>query len=178
MLEIYWGCLIIGALFAVVTVIFGDLLGHVFDGLFSFLSLDHLDFFQPMVIVGGITVLGGTGVVLTRFTPLPALPVALLSLMSAVLLSSLVYFAYVKPMKGAESSTGFSVQDLIGKIGEVIVPIPAKGCGEVLIKIGAGNTNQIAASSDGEDIPAASRVVVAEVKEGVLYVFRYENNQL
>jgi len=98
--------------------------------------------------------------------------------MSAVLLSSLVYFAYVKPMKGAESSTGFSVQDLIGKIGEVIVPIPAKGCGEVLIKIGAGNTNQIAASSDGEDIPAASRVVVAEVKEGVLYVFRYDNNQL
>lgn len=42
----------------------------------------------------------------------------------------------------------------------------------MLIKIGAGNTNQIAASSDGEDIPAGTRVVVAEIKDGVLYVFR------
>lgn len=176
MLEIYWGCLIIGALFAVITVIFGDFLSNVFDSLFDFLSSDHLEFFHPMVIVGGITTFGGAGLVLTGFTSLEAVPVALISLMNAVLLSFIVYFAYVKPMKGAESSTGFSVQDLIGKIGEVIVPIPARGYGEVFIKIGAGNTNQIAASSDAEDIPAGTRVVVAETRDGVLYVFRYEES--
>jgi membrane protein implicated in regulation of membrane protease activity len=175
-LEIYWGCFVVGALFAVITVIFGDFLGNIFDGLFDFLSLDHLDFFHPMVIVGGITAFGGAGLVLTRHTSLEALPVAMLSLMTTVLLSFIVYFAYVRPMKGAESSTGFSVHDLVGKIGEVIVPIPARGYGEVFIKVGAGNTNQIAASSDGEDIPAGTRVVVAEARDGALYVFRYEQN--
>lgn len=176
MLEVYWGCFIAGALFAVITIVFGDFLGSVLDGLFDFLTLDHIDFFHPMVIMGGITAFGGAGVALTKATSLGALPVAVIALMMAVLLSFTVYFAYVKPMKGAESSTGFSIRDMIGKIGEVTVPIPAKGYGEVLIKIGAGNTNQIAASSDGEDIPAGTRVVVAEVREGVLYVFRYEDS--
>lgn len=176
MIELYWGCLVLGALFAVITIIFGDFLGHVLDGFFDFLSFDHLDFFHPMVIIGGVTAFGGTGVVLSYSTSLAALPVALLSLMTAAILSFVVFFAYVRPMKSAESSTGFSVKELIGKIGEVIVPIPASGYGEILIKAGAGNTNQIAASFDGVEIPVGARVVVAEVREGALYVFRYEDN--
>lgn len=178
MLEVYWMCLSGGVLFALVSIIFGDVLGDIFDGVFDALSFDHVDFLHPMVLVGGVTIFGGSGVMLSRYTAMEPVPVALLSLMIAIALSILVYFAYVKPMKNSENSTGFSMKDLVGKIGEVSVPIPVGGYGEVILKVGAGNTNQIAATLDQADIPAGTRVVVGETKDGVLYVFPYDKEEI
>lgn len=171
---VYWGCLLGGSIFALVTLIFGDILGDVLGGIADALSSDHLDFIQPMVIVGAITVFGGAGIMLSNYTALGALPVLLYSAMAAVLSSAVTYFAYVRPMKRSENSTGFSLRDLVGKIGEITVPVPLQGYGEVMIRAGAGNTNQIAGSLDGEELPSGTRVVVGEVKDNVLYVFRYE----
>lgn len=175
MLEFYLGCLTMGILFALVTVIFGDLFSDFLGGFFEALSFDHLDFFHPVVFMGGLTVFGGCGAMLEKYSVLDKIPVTLLSLLGALIFSFLSYFLYVKPMKNAENSTGFSIQDLVGKIGEVVVPIPTQGCGETLFKIGAGYTNQIAASFDGTEIAVGSKAVVAEVKEGILYVFPYED---
>ena len=173
MLEFYWVCLIGGALFAFVTIIFGDILGDLLGGFLDF-PMGHLDFLQPMVLVGGITILGGSGIMFQHFTGLEPLPVAVISLTISVLLSVILYFSYVKPMKESENSSGYSVQDLIGKIGEVTVPIPAGGYGEIIVKAGVGLTNQIAATMDHTEIPAGTRVVVGEVKDGVFHVFRFE----
>ncbi|SHH81804.1 protease [Desulfosporosinus lacus] len=177
MLEYYWICLIGGVLFAMVTIVFGDLLGDIFGGIFDSLSMDHLDFLQPMVLVGAITIFGGSGIMLSQYTLLDPFLTASVSLMIAIAVSILVYFSYVKPMKNSENSTGFSMKDLVGKIGEVIVPIPVGGYGEVVLKVGAGNTNQIAANLDRLEIPAGTRVVVGEIKDGVLFVFRYEDKE-
>lgn len=175
MLEIYWACLIGGVIFAVVTVVVGDLIGNLFDGILDFLSIEGLHFLQPVVLVSGITAFGGAGILLTEYTSLQVLPAAVLSVIAAILLSVPVYFFYVKPMENTENSTGYSMQDLTGRLGEVTVPIPATGYGEVIMKIGVGNTNQIAASFDREDIQTGTRVVVVEVRDGTLYVSRYEN---
>lgn len=178
MVEVYWACFIGGALFAIVTIIFGDILGHIFDGMFDGIfhavSGHHLDIFPPMVTVGGITVFGGAGIMLTKYTPFQTAAVILLSLFIAFLVSALVYFVYVRPMKNAENSISFSLADLEGKLGEVSVPIPVKGFGEVILRIGAGNTNQIAGSNDNTEISAGTKVVVGEVRDGILYVFKYE----
>ncbi len=176
MQEVYWGCLYGGIIFAIVTIVFGDILGDVFGGFLDSLSFDHLDFFNPMVIVGGITAFGGAGIMLGRLSSLETLAIVIISLLIAVSLSIFVYFIYVQPMKNAETSTGYSMSDLVGKIGTVTVPVPEKGFGEVLIKVGAGNTNHIAASCDGEALATGARVVVAEVNEGVLNVFCYKDD--
>lgn len=173
MQTVYWGCLYGGIIFAVITIIFGDILGDAFDGLLDALSFDHLDFLSPMTIVGGITAFGGAGIMLERLTSLETLIVAVLAVMIATSLSACVYFAYVKPMKNAENSVGYTMSDLTGKIGTVTVPIPEQGFGEVLIKIGVGNTNQIACSYDGEEFEAGTRVVVADIKDGAVKVIRY-----
>ena len=56
-----------------------------------------------------------------------------------------------------------------GKPGEVIVPIPATGYGEVIVRVGpAGVTSQIAASFDGEPIAAGDRVVVVTAAPALL----------
>ncbi|TCP53358.1 hypothetical protein EV586_10692 [Tumebacillus sp. BK434] len=163
MLELYYGCLIGGILFAVAVLIFGDLL-----------HLHGPDFFDPTVIGGWITTFGGVGVLLTTYTELGLVATAVLAALAGIVLSFLVYFFYVKPMKKVENSTGFSLQDLAGKLCEVSVTVPEQGFGEVLVKVGAGLTNQIAASFDREIIPAGMKAVIVEVKDDVLYVSAYE----
>ncbi|MDF2722200.1 MAG: rane protease regulatory rane protein [Paenibacillus sp.] len=170
--QLFWGCLAGGVLFAIVTVVFGDLISHAIDGILDFLSVDALRKLRPMVIVSGITVFGGAGLLLLHYTPLWGVLVVLLALLSAVVIGIAVYLFYVRPMENSENSTAFSIRELSGRIGEVIVPIPPRGYGEVLLKVGAGNTNQIAASFDGDDLEAGARVVVVEVRDDTLFVSR------
>lgn len=168
--QIYWGCLFGGLLFAVVTLLFGDLLGDQLNGLFDSLAFDHLDFLQPMVLVSGITVFGGTGVMLTRYTQITPRLTIFLSLLLAILLSILIYFAYVKPMKNSENSIAYSMQDLVGLPGEVSVAIPGKGYGEVILKIGAGHVNHIAISQNQKELPIGTKIFVTKVAEGIVSV--------
>ncbi|WP_371364595.1 putative membrane protein YuaF [Sporomusa rhizae] len=177
MLEVYWGCLIFGVMVACVTVLFGDVLGHANDGFLQIFPLDHLEWLEPAVVVGGITVFGGTGIILTSYTELVNSEIIIMALSAAVVLSVFVYFFYIKPMKKCENSSGFFIKELVGKTAEVIVPIPANGYGEIIIKIGAGITNQIAVSSDKTAMSAGTKVVVTDIKEGILYVASYNKNE-
>ncbi|NOU94168.1 protease [Paenibacillus sp. LMG 31456] len=170
MLELYWGLLITGVLFAVVTVIFGDLLSNALDGVLDFLSGEHLHAFQPMVLLSAITVCGGAGILLTRYTSLGTFAVLITAVLCSLIVAILVYFLYVKPMENSENSVAYSMKDLVGKIAEVSVPIPAQGYGEVLVKMGAGNTNHIAASFEQVEIQTGAKVVTVEVIDGTLYV--------
>ena len=96
MQTVYWSCLYGGIIFAVVTVIFGDILGDVFGGLFDSASFASSDFLSPVVIVGGITVFGGAGIMLERLTSLEVLIIAVFSMMIAILMSTLCLF-YLRP---------------------------------------------------------------------------------
>ncbi|MEF3303100.1 NfeD family protein [Paenibacillus sp. GYB003] len=173
--QLFWACLIGGVLFAVVTVIFGDLLSNALDGVLDFLSVDALRKLRPMVIVSGITAFGGAGLLLLHYTPLGPLPAAVVALLGAIAIGALVYVVYVRPMENSENSTGFSIRELTGRIGEVTVPVPPRGYGEVMVKIGHGHTNQIAASFDGETLAAGERVVVVDVRDDTLFVSRLDD---
>ncbi|RXZ77047.1 protease [Paenibacillaceae bacterium] len=169
--TLFWACLIGGIIFAVVSVVFGDIISHGIDGALDFLSMESWAWLQPMTLVGGITVFGGAGLLLHRHSTFGAAAVIALAVLAAVIVSTCVYFLYVKPMQNSENSTAFSIQDMEGKIAEVLVPIPSNGYGEVLVRIGsAGVTNQIAASYNDQPIPGNANVVVVEVREGILYV--------
>ncbi|GAB6929440.1 hypothetical protein JCM10914A_34230 [Paenibacillus sp. JCM 10914] len=172
--AIYLGCLIGGVLFAIVSVILGDILSSALDGLLDFLSVD---FFNPVVIAGGITVFGGTGIMLTKYTDMTTGAHVTLSVLSAIVISIIVYFGYVKPMENSENSTGFSMKELGGKIGVVTVPLPTEGFGEVMVKVGASNTLHTASSFDRKKIAAGDRVVVIDVVDGVLRVSELEERK-
>jgi membrane-bound ClpP family serine protease len=163
----FWGCFITGILFTIVTLIFGEVLSSWADTLQG----HGIAFLQPVVWVGGITALGGAGIMLLNYTEIGNTLALLLASIIAIILSIITWFVYVRPMKRSENSTGFSVKELVGKIAEVTVPIPGHGYGEVMIRVGgAGLTNQIAASIDGTQFANGSRVVIVEVKEDVLFV--------
>lgn len=167
MQTLYIGCLFLGVLFALVSLLAGDLIGHALGGMLDFLSFDAL---SPTVLAGGVTVFGGAGILLTRYSGLANEAVLVLSLLISVFMSLLLYLGFVRPANKSEVSTGFSMRDLPGKIGEITVPVPAQGYGEVMVKFGPANTLHTAASFDRRTLPAGTKVVVVEVSEGVALV--------
>jgi membrane-bound ClpP family serine protease len=168
--TLFMSCLVGGILYALVSVIFGDWLGQALDGALDFLSLDGHSWLSPTALVGGITVFGGAGLMLQRYTAFGVLPVLIIAVLIALIAGTAVFFLYIKPMEQSENSIAFSMHGLSGMMGDVLTPIPAAGYGEVMVKVGAGFTNQIAASFDGVDIAGGSKVVVVEVKDSTLYV--------
>jgi membrane protein implicated in regulation of membrane protease activity len=176
MLELYYGLLIFGVIAALLSILFGDLLSDALDGLLEAVPGGHLPVFEPLVLFGGLTVLGGAGVLLTKYSPINEPYVLMLSLIIAVIESVLVYFFYIKPMEKAENSIGFSEKDLVGQIAEVSIPVPSSGYGEVILRIVGASSNQIAASFDQCDIEAGAKVVVVEVKDRILHVSRLDDN--
>lgn len=152
-------------------VLFDTVIGGWLDGMLDALP----DAIQPISLVGGIVAFGGTGILLTEYTGLGPWPVAVYSLLAAVALSIAVFFLYVRPMRNAESSIAYSVAELPGKIGEVTVPIPAGGFGEVQFVFGGGRVHEIANSIEDEELQAGEKVVVIEAKDGVVTVCRLED---
>lgn len=171
MVDVYWICLLGGLAFSVLTLVFGGLLDGALDGLDA---LDAFDVLDPLSFVGGLAVFGGAGVVLTESTDLGTGAAAAAAALIGLGLAVAMHFLYVKPMKRSENSTGFSMREYHGKLGEVITAIPAAGYGEVLVKMGAGNTFRTAASFDGTPIPDGTRIVVVEIRDGDLLVTPFD----
>lgn len=174
MQTLYLGCLALGIIFAVVSVLVGDLIGGALHGVFDFVSFDFLN---PAILAGGVTVFGGAGVLLSRYSGLEDGAILALSLLIAAFMGVVLHLVVVKPMKNSEMSNGFSMNDLPGRIGEVMVPVPATGYGEIMVKFGAGNSLHTAASFEQHPLPAGIKVVVVEVREGVALVSEFEERR-
>jgi membrane-bound ClpP family serine protease len=172
MLTVYWACLLGGLGFTVLALFVGDMLEGMLD---AFDSLDG--FVDPLSLVGGIAGFGGAGVILTTASGLSDGPAALLAAGIGMALAVLMHVLYVKPMKNSESSSGFSIQEYRGKLGEVLTTIPASGFGEVLIRMGPSNTFQAAASFDGSEIPGGAQIVVVDIRDSDLYVAPFSESQ-
>ncbi len=167
---LFLACVGIGLVAALIALLFGDAASH---------GLIHLEvpFLQPVTLIGGITVFGGSGLLLLRLTRLSPGLVSLTAAGLAVLSAVTGYFIWVKPMARAEQSVGYSIKELAGRIGEVITTIPPDGVGEILLPLVSGMSNQIAASLEQMPIPAGTRVVVVDVRDHVLYVVPFEEER-
>lgn len=172
--TLFWSCFVGGALFAIISALLGDLIGSWLDGLLDFVSLDFL---KPVVSASVVTGFGGAGIILAQYTQLSTVAVVIFALLIALVLGLIIYFAYVKPMQNSENSTAYSEAELPGKVGEVTVPIPREGYGEVMLRLVGGNTLHIAASWDRREIPAGTVVVVVDIKDGTVQVSELYENQ-
>ncbi|WP_322904637.1 protease [Paenibacillus campi] len=168
--TLYWACLLIGAVYALFSLVFGDWLGDMLGGL----ELPGVDFVKPIVLAGTVTVFGGAGIILDKYTTLSTAIVLVFSLAAGILGAVLVFFAYIKPMEHSEVSTGYSIRELVGKIGEITIPVPEIGYGEVMVRLSGGNVVHIASSFDRSLIAAGVRVVIIEEQDGILAVAEFE----
>jgi membrane protein implicated in regulation of membrane protease activity len=175
MIEIFWGCLIGGIAFALISLLGGHGLHHGVHGIRHSPRLHGAQWLNPMTIVGAITAFGGAGILLARYTALEGTPVLIAAIAIGLLISVALHFAVVRPMSNSEASIGFSMSEYVGKPGLVTIPIPESGFGQVMISMGHGRSVQVAASFDHCDIPLGSRIVVVEVDGHALRVARVES---
>jgi hypothetical protein len=169
MIDIFWGCLIGGIIFALVTLLSGGIF-HKLHGVHHSLRFHGARFLHPTTVVGAITAFGGAGILLVKYSAFGGAPLIAIAIAAALIVSIAVHLGIVIPMEHSESSIAFSIQDYRGMHGLVCIPIPARGHGQVMVKMGASNTTQIAASFDETEIPKGADIVVVEVQNGVLYV--------
>ncbi|MDL4841124.1 protease [Aquibacillus rhizosphaerae] len=166
MLDIYWW-LLWGSLGAAIFSLFlGDAIEGLLDSIFDSIG----EFLNPLLLFGTLSVIGGSGVLITKYSELNNFIVLILSILIGVGAYILLYYFLVIPMSNAETSTSISINDLAGKVGDVITTIPAYGMGEVFIESTNGSRNEIAKSFDNVEIIQGTQIVVVQVKDQILYV--------
>lgn len=151
----------IGFLFLVVSLIFGEIFGHIgadadhsFDhGGPSFLSVRGLSVF--------VTAFGGIGAIAVRYG-LSTIGASAAGFVGGMGFAYLIY-VFAKFLYGQQSNTSVSAQDVVGQSARVIIAIPAGGVGQIRCRVGEELIDKIARSRSGAAIPENASVRVEEV---------------
>lgn len=160
----------VGFLFLMISLFFGEIFEH-FDS-----SLDHdlehggPGFFSTRIISVFITAFGGFGAIATDQGASP-LAASAIGAVAGFLLAAPVYFL-ARFLYGQQASSENRAQDLVGRVGRVVVAIPAGGVGQVRCTIGEELVDKIARGRESDPIPENTSVVVEEVVGETIVVRR------
>lgn len=154
---------LIGAGYAVLSLVFGDLLGFDFHP-------GGLPVLSPTVIAAFLTVFGGTGWLLlsqTSWTPLAA---AAVSLLVALAVSTVVLFFVVIPLEAAQKGVAPSAKQMIGMEAEVITPIEPGRLGEIVYLQSGTRHSAPARTADGSAVGQGTVVTIVGENAGTFIV--------
>jgi len=168
--TLYAVCIGIGLVYALCMLLFSDIIGH-------WMGHIEIPILQPVTLVSGVTAFGGSGLLLSQASSFSSVTIILLAAAGGAAIAILSYFVWVEPMERAETTVGYSIQELVGQVGEVLTTIPAEGVGEVLLTMVSGRSNHMAASFTNSPIPEGAQVIILEVRDHVLYVDRLEERE-
>lgn len=171
MLLIYKIAFITGVLYAVTTLVLGQLFNSLdFDVDVDFnISIFSLLPIKPITIVTFITVFGGVGIITTNkgFHPIYSF---IISFASAYLVSLLIYRLIIRPLFRAQNTSASSQKDLIGITANVTSTIMENAFGQITY-INNGNTYTSPAKNiQGRPIVTGTKVVIVSIKDNVFYV--------
>lgn len=162
--TIYLYGLIISGVLTVLFVLFAD----VFH--FNGAGDGGLHFLNPVLIFAFVTILSASGFLLEKLSSLNYLLILGISVAAAFIVVALLNVFILVPLSSAEESLVYKESDLQGRVGTVITAIPADGFGEVMIENTSGRIAKPASSFDGNAIPNGTKVLIVQVKNGVLEV--------
>lgn len=150
------------------------LIAFALDGLFDWLDFDFLDgVVGPSTIFAFISVFGYTGALVSHNSDFDFLIVCIIAAVIGLLGAGMVGLV-MKYLKNSES--GFvDEESIVGKTASVILSIPAKGYGKVLVN-NSGHVLEMAASAD-EPIIRGTQVVIRNIQgSGTVFVTLPEIN--
>jgi membrane-bound ClpP family serine protease len=162
----YLTVLIISGGITLLYLLFGDFLEGIAEA---------AGFLNPILILAFVTFTSASGYIFEIITSYNHLLILSISVIIAIILDVLLNVFVLIPLSRAEESLVYTTQSLRGRVGDVIIPIPEDGFGEVLIKSTSGTIAKSAASFENKAIAEGEKVLIIEVKDGVLKVLPYEN---
>ncbi len=148
----------IGFLFLLMSLMFGEIFGHLGD-----LHFEHggPGFFSVRILSVFVTAFGGFGAVATYYG-LSAVPASGVGLVSGAFFASLIY-GFARFLWAQQASTDVRTSDLLGQSARVVVAIPAGGVGQVRCRIGEELVDKIARTDDGQSVPENAVVRIDQV---------------
>lgn len=164
--TIYLYTLIISGSLTFLYILFGD----IFEGIFGGSELVN-----PTLALSYLTIFSASAYLLEFITSFNSLLIILIAVVGSLVLVTLLNVFVLIPLLSAEESLAYTESDLIGRIGRVITSIPVDGFGEVLIDSNSGAIAKPAASLENQAIGYDQRVLVLDIKNGVLYVELFES---
>jgi membrane-bound ClpP family serine protease len=162
----YLTVLIIAGGITLLYLLFGDFLEGIAEA---------TGFLNPTLILAFITFTSASAYIFEFLTSFNHLLIISISVMIAIILDVLLNVFVLIPLSRAEESLVYTTQSIRGRVGDVIIPIPVDGFGEVIIKSASGTIAKSAASFENKAIAEGEKVLIIEVKDGVLKVLPYEN---
>jgi membrane-bound ClpP family serine protease len=132
-------------------------------------------FINPTLILAFVTFTSASGYIFELLTSYNHLLIIGISVIIAIILDVFLNIFVLIPLSRAEKSLVYTTESLRGRVGDVIIPIPVDGFGEVIIKSASGTISKSATSFENKAIAEGEKVLIIEVKDGVLKVLPYEN---
>lgn len=166
LVNVYLFILILSSILTILFIFFGDFL-DIFTGITPFLN--------PVLVLIFITFSSGSALLFELATSLSTISILVISIVIALILTFVLYSFVFEPIQSVENSSSSVEQTLKGKVGTVILSIPRDGFGEVMMDSKKGPILKPATSFDEKEIPEGQKALVVTVRNGVLYVVRYES---
>jgi membrane protein implicated in regulation of membrane protease activity len=163
--SIFIGCIAIGGILLLITILLDDLVGGLLDSLHIGFDIGGVTL-MPLLL-GFVSMFGVGGLFGTQVFGLSAGVASLVGIVFGLVGAGIVY-AMFGLLRRAEAPPQFSLRELVGQRGRVSVTIPAGRAGSVLLSYG-GSTHDITATAE-QDISAGSVVMVTDVAGSTLVV--------
>jgi membrane protein implicated in regulation of membrane protease activity len=125
---------------------------------------------SPITIATFITTFGGVGLILNNLTALSPIWGLLLSAASGLGVSGLVFLFYSRVLTAVQGSSEMRLGEVVGRVGEVVTPIPEGKVGEVAFIARGTRARSPARSLDGSAIPRGTVVDIVEERGNVVVV--------
>lgn len=166
--TIYLVTLIVAGGLTLLYILFNDMLEGI---------AEVIPIINPALILAFITFFSASGYLFELLTSLNSFLIIGISIFVALILDTLLNVFVLIPLSSAEESLVYSTNSLRGRVGTVIIPIPADGYGEVLLKNNSGTISKSATSFKGAPIDEGESVLVVDIQSGVLQVVPHDSQK-
>ena len=133
------------------------------------------DFLSPTLILAFVTIASASGYLFETYTSLNSVLILVISLVTAFIVDACLNMFVLIPLSSAEESLAYTEESLKGRVGKVITSIPEDGYGEVLIENTSGRIAKPAVGFKNAAIQEGMKVLIIDVKKGVLQVTVYDD---
>ena len=153
----------VGFVFLVISLLFGEIFGHLgFDhDLGHDLGHGGPGFFSVQGIAVFMTTFGAVGAI-GSYLGYSVFPSSGFGFVSGIVLATLVYF-FASFLYGQQASSTTTAAELVGRTAQVSVGIPDNGVGQVRCLVGETMVDKIARSRSGNAIVLNSVVKIEEI---------------
>ena len=125
---------------------------------------------SPTVIATFLTGFGGGGMLANSYFQLSVGKGVMVALLTGILLSGGTFGVLTILFKNTQAGSEYSLEDMVGRVVQIITPIPENGTGEVALIAKGTRIIGPARSDDGKAIQRNTAVEIVRVVGNVYYV--------